>query len=102
MGASRSAASRASTGLACRAPSPTPAEEAGYPYLPDQNGEFVDGYFPVAFNNQDERRVSAAMGYLDADVRRRPNLTLMTRTHVTRLLFEGHTLRGREGAGERP
>ena len=66
-----------------------PASEAGYPYLPDQNGEFVEGYFPVAFNNQDERRVSAAMGYLDAEVRRRPNLKIMTGTHVTRLLFEG-------------
>ena len=64
-------------------------KEAGYAYLPDQNGEFVEGYFPVAFNNQAERRVSAAMGYLDADVRRRTNLKIMTGTHVTRLLFEG-------------
>jgi 5-(hydroxymethyl)furfural/furfural oxidase len=63
--------------------------DAGYPYLPDQNGEFVEGYFPVAFNNQDERRVSAAMGYLDADVRTRPNLKVLTRTHVTQLLFDG-------------
>jgi 5-(hydroxymethyl)furfural/furfural oxidase len=35
---------------------------AGYPYLPDQNGEFVDGYFPITHSNQDEHRVSAAMG----------------------------------------
>ena len=26
---------------------------AGYPFLPDQNGEFVDGYFPVTHSNQD-------------------------------------------------
>ena len=64
-------------------------KEAGYAYLPDQNGEFVEGYFPVAFNNQGERRVSAAMGYLDQDVRRRRNLKIMTGTHVTQLLFEG-------------
>jgi len=63
--------------------------EAGYPFLPDQNGDFVEGYFPVAFNNDAERRVSAAMGYLDADVRRRPNLRILTGTHVTDLLFEG-------------
>jgi 5-(hydroxymethyl)furfural/furfural oxidase len=63
--------------------------EAGYRFLPDQNGEFVEGYFPVAFNNNAERRVSAAMGYLDADVRQRPNLKILTGTHVTDLLFEG-------------
>lgn len=71
-------------------------EQAGYPYLPDQNGEFVDGYFPVSFNNQDERRVSSAMGYLDAEVRRRSNLKLLTRAHVTRLLFDGRRCVGVE------
>lgn len=64
-------------------------ELAGYGFLPDQNGEFADGYFPVAFNNQSERRVSAAMGYLDAEVRKRSNLQILTRSQVTRLLFEG-------------
>lgn len=64
-------------------------ELAGYPFLPDQNGEFVEGYFPVAFNNQNERRMSAAMGYLDSEVRKRPNLKIMTNAHVTTLLFEG-------------
>src|SRR5258707_2044679 len=38
-------------------------ERAGYPFLPDQNGEFVDGYFPITHSNQAEQRVSAAMGY---------------------------------------
>ncbi|HSV83078.1 MAG TPA: GMC family oxidoreductase N-terminal domain-containing protein [Ramlibacter sp.] len=71
-------------------------ELAGYPFLPDQNGEFVDGYFPVSFNNEGERRVSSAMGYLDADIRRRPNLKILTRTHVTRLLFEGRRCIGVE------
>jgi len=64
-------------------------EANGYPILPDQNGDFVDGCFPIAFNNRDERRVSAAMGYLDSEVRQRPNLTILTGTHVTRLVFEG-------------
>ena len=64
-------------------------ELAGHPLLPDQNGAFVEGYFPVAFNNQAERRVSAAMGYLDSDIRRRANLEIRTNTHVTTLLFEG-------------
>lgn len=64
-------------------------EEKGFKYLPDQNGEFVDGYFPVTHSNADERRVSAAMGYLDAETRKRPNLTISTETQVMSLLFEG-------------
>jgi 5-(hydroxymethyl)furfural/furfural oxidase len=83
---------------------------AGYDFLPDQNGEFVDGYFPVTHSNQDEQRVSAAMGYLDRETRRRANLTISTNTLVKELLFEGtrcvgvkaevdgreHEFRGRE------
>jgi 5-(hydroxymethyl)furfural/furfural oxidase len=62
---------------------------AGYPFLPDQNGEFVEGCFPITHSNKDEQRVSAAMGYLDSDTRRRPNLTISTDTQVRELLFEG-------------
>jgi 5-(hydroxymethyl)furfural/furfural oxidase len=62
---------------------------AGYAFLPDQNGEFVEGYFPVTHSNQDEQRVSAAMGYLDRETRRRANLTISTNTQVSELLFEG-------------
>src|SRR4029078_9029752 len=62
---------------------------AGVKFLPDQNGEFVDGYFPVTHSNANEARVSAAMGYLDAETRKRPNLTISTNTQVKSLLFEG-------------
>src|SRR5438128_10093498 len=55
---------------------------AGYAFLPDQNGEFVDGYFPVTHSNQDEQRVSAAMGYLDRATRQRANLTISTNTQA--------------------
>ncbi len=64
-------------------------EAKGFKYLPDQNGEFVDGYFPVTHSNAEERRVSAAMGYLDAETRKRANLTISTDTRVMSLLFEG-------------
>ena len=64
-------------------------KQAGFKFLPDQNGEFVDGYFPVTHSNQDEQRVSAAMGYLDRATRQRANLTISTRTQVKELLFEG-------------
>jgi 5-(hydroxymethyl)furfural/furfural oxidase len=64
-------------------------EAKGFKFLPDQNGAFADGYFPVTHSNSGERRVSAAMGYLDAETRRRSNLTISTDTQVTSLLFEG-------------
>jgi len=64
-------------------------ELAGMPFLPDQNGEFADGYFPITHSNQSEQRVSAAMGYLDRETRKRSNLDISTRTQVKELLFEG-------------
>lgn len=62
---------------------------AGMNFLPDQNGEFVDGYFPVTHSNAAEQRVSAAMGYLDETTRKRPNLTISTNTQVKSLIFDG-------------
>jgi len=61
---------------------------AGHRFVADQNGEFVEGYFPVTHSNQDEQRVSAAMGYLDRATRSRANLTISTNTHVMELLFD--------------
>ncbi len=63
--------------------------QAGMNFVPDQNGEFIDGYFPVTHSNASEQRVSAAMGYLDAATRQRPNLTISTDTQVKALLLEG-------------
>jgi len=62
---------------------------AGFEYLPDQNGEWKDGYYPIAISNAYERRVSAAIGYLDPATRQRANLTISTDTQVSELLFEG-------------
>jgi 5-(hydroxymethyl)furfural/furfural oxidase len=62
--------------------------EAGYKHLPDPNGFFEDRYFPVTISNAEEQRVSAAIGYLNAEVRKRQNLTISTNTQVTELLFE--------------
>jgi 5-(hydroxymethyl)furfural/furfural oxidase len=53
---------------------------AGFEYLPDQNGEWKDGYFPIAISNAYERRVSAAIGYLDPTTRQRSNLSIATDT----------------------
>ena len=62
--------------------------QAGYKPLPDQNGAFEDGFFPLTVNVT-ETRVSAAIGYLDAQTRQRPNLTISTDTQVMGLLFDG-------------
>ena len=74
---------------------------AGYKFLIDQNAEFEDGYFPITISNVYERRVSAAIGYLDPGTRMRENLTISTDTQVSTLLFDGHALRRREGEGRR-
>jgi 5-(hydroxymethyl)furfural/furfural oxidase len=63
-------------------------KDNGYKALPDQNGHFEDGYFPVTISNAEEKRVSASIGYLNAEVRKRENLTISTNTQVTELLFE--------------
>ena len=62
---------------------------AGYKFLIDQNAQFEDGYFPITISNVYERRVSAAIGYLDPGTRMRENLTISTDTQVTSLLFDG-------------
>src|SRR6202521_5724783 len=62
---------------------------AGFDYLPDQNGEYRDGYFPITISNAYDRRVSAAIGYLDPGTRLRANLKISTGTQVKELLFEG-------------
>ena len=63
-------------------------KSAGYRYVPDQNGEFQDGYYPLTMSNLYDRRVSAAVGYLGPTVRERGNLTVMTEVQVSELLFE--------------
>ena len=61
---------------------------AGFDYLADQNGEWKDGYHPITISNAYERRVSAAIGYLDPATRQRSNLTILTDAQMSELLFE--------------
>lgn len=74
--------------------------EAGHEALDDQNGDFRDGYFPVAISNLYDRRVSAAIAYLDNAARRRTNLTILPDTVATRLVLDGTTVRGVEALGK--
>ncbi len=65
-------------------------EAQGWKYVQDQNGAFEDGYMPLTHSNANEQRVSAAIGYLGPDTRKRQNLTISTSTVVSELLFEGN------------
>jgi len=69
-------------------------EKADLPYLEDQNGSFVDGYFCATQNNRNGRRVSAAVAYLTNEVRARPNLRILSQSHVLSLIFDGRRVVG--------
>ncbi|MFE9396907.1 choline dehydrogenase [Streptomyces flavidovirens] len=64
------------------------AEQAGYPRTDDVNGYRQEGFAAFDRNVHRGRRLSAARAYLHP-VMKRPNLTVRTRTLVTRVLFEG-------------
>ena len=66
----------------------TAIEDAGWSDLEDQNARFEDGYFPVAYSHTDTMRMGPAWRYLTAEVRARPNLTILGEARVDRLLFE--------------
>jgi 5-(hydroxymethyl)furfural/furfural oxidase len=71
-------------------------QRAGFERIDDQNDGFEPGYFPITINNEEDRRVSTAAGYLDAEVRARPNLTILADTEVRRICFEGSRATGVE------
>ncbi|MEX3814518.1 GMC family oxidoreductase [Paraburkholderia sp. BR13439] len=66
----------------------------GFAELQDQNGEFGDGFFPGAFSNLDDKRVSTAIAYLDEATRKRPNLSIYSNLCVERIVMEGATAHG--------
>jgi len=78
-------------------------EKRGYPALDDQNGAWVDGVMQVTASiDENEQRVTTALAYLTADVRRRPNLTIVTETVAQALIWDskraiGADLRGPAG-----
>jgi choline dehydrogenase len=62
--------------------------QAGYPATPDMNGAQQEGVGRMDMTVGDGRRCGAARAYLHP-VRKRLNLSIMTRTLVSRILFEG-------------
>lgn len=78
-------------------------QQEGFAELQDQNGEFGDGFFAPAIANENNQRVTAAMAYLDASVRRRKNLRILTGHRVDRISFEqGLATSAQLSAGGRP
>ena len=70
------------------------AQERQIPFIADMNADFRDGYGGVPMSNWPEKRASAAICYLDASVRRRPNLRIVGGAMVTGLLFDGRRANG--------
>src|SRR5215471_10460199 len=63
-------------------------ERLQYARSPDFNGERIDGIGFAPLNVHNGWRRSTAVGYLRPNLGRK-NLTLMTRTHVRKILLEG-------------
>ncbi len=70
------------------------AEERQIPFVADMNADFRDGYGSVPMSNTWRQRRSASICYLTADVRRRPNLKIVTDATVTGLLCDGRRATG--------
>lgn len=63
-------------------------QQAGIPYNDDFNGAEQEGVGLFQLTQKDGRRCSTARGYLQA-ARSRPNLTIITNAHASRVLFNG-------------
>ncbi len=71
------------------------ARQAGYPLTADVNGAQQEGFGRMDMTVGGGRRCSAANAYLRPAMRR-PNLTVVTHAHATRILFEGRRAVGVE------
>ena len=70
-------------------------EQAGIPSTTDVNGYRQEGFAAFDANRHRGRRLSASGAYLHP-VMNRPNLSVTTRAHVTRVLFDGRRAVGAE------
>jgi 5-(hydroxymethyl)furfural/furfural oxidase len=70
------------------------ARERQMPHVADMNADFRDGHCTIPLASTPERRQSSAICYLPAEVRQRPNLTVLGSASVTRLLNDGRRIVG--------
>lgn len=70
-------------------------DRRGHPIKPDQNGAWEDGVFRGAIAVSDSgERLPTSVAYLTADVRKRPNLRIITESVADRILFDGRRATG--------
>jgi choline dehydrogenase len=62
-------------------------KNAGYPHTPDHNGPHQEGFGPADLTIRGGHRASTSQVFLKPALRR-PNLTVVTEAHVTRVVFE--------------
>lgn len=77
------------------------AAQAGHPLTDDFNGARMEGAGPYDSTIRGGQRWSAARAYLTPQVRRRPNLAILTGAPAERVLFDGNRATGVDIAGGR-
>jgi 5-(hydroxymethyl)furfural/furfural oxidase len=70
------------------------ASDESMPVVGDMNADFREGFGSTPISSSASGRITTAAGYLTADVRRRPNLTVQPRTLVRSLRFDGARVNG--------
>jgi 5-(hydroxymethyl)furfural/furfural oxidase len=68
-----------------------------WPHIEDLNGDFRDGHCAIANSRYEHSRAAAGICYLTATVRSRPNLKVLTRFMVKRLIARERRIVGVEG-----
>jgi len=76
------------------------ATRRGFVEISDMNRDFGDGHCVLPVSRYEHSRASSGICYLTAEVRRRRNLTLITRINATRLLWENGRVLGVEATRE--
>lgn len=72
-------------------------EAKGHISRADQNGLWEDGIFPVTVAQTEAgRRIPVSVAYLSNAVRARSNLSILTNSHVARVVFQGKSAVGAE------
>jgi choline dehydrogenase len=69
------------------------AKSVGIPFNPDYNGKTQLGVCHAQLTIDKGRRCNTSTAFLNAEVRRRPNLTICTQAHVTRITFDSQKKR---------
>ena len=70
------------------------ATERQFPFISDMNTDYRDGYCSVPISAWPDKRASAAICYLTADVRARSNLTIISGATVSDIKFDGRRATG--------